>query len=443
MTGTRGAEARRRVRMVLGNPWFKAIATLTVLGFILYWLRGQMPFFAEGFEAVTRPHWGWVTAALVFSYLSMSSYGSVQKLLLRSAGVRVGYWGSVGLVFSANAFSTSIPGGQVFGTTLTYRKTRQWGATRVVASWQLVISGVLSTVGIVLLALLGFFLVGTVSNPFLLALSAVGLVGIVVVVQWAARNPDRIEGSLLVILAWVNARRRRPADHGATAVRKVVEQAEAVELTKTQLSKAFVFSLLNWVADIGCLWAAANAVGAQHSIGGLCIAYVTGKIVASAPITPGGLGTVEFALITTLTAGGLGAHQAFATVFVYRIVSFVLVALAGWVVFFLFYRGAVEPDPEAGPDDAYDPGGKTSSSSPSPPSTSASPAAARETVAAAPPAGIPAMWPLKGTPWRPHVYHDSGPLPLLRVREDGVVDDGSGDSSGSVKGSDRREGKRR
>ncbi|MBB1013040.1 UPF0104 family protein [Dietzia kunjamensis] len=443
MMGTRGAEARRRIRVVLGNPWFKAIATLTVLAFILYWLRGQMPFFAEGFEAVTRPHWGWVAAALVFSYLSMSSYGSVQKLLLQSAGVRVGYWGSVGLVFSANAFSTSIPGGQVFGTTLTYRKTRQWGATRVVASWQLVISGVLSTVGIVLLALLGFFLVGTVSNPFLLALSAMGLVGIVVVVQWAARNPDRIEGALLALLEWINARRRKPADHGAAAVRKVVEQAEAVELTKTQLSKAFAFSLLNWVADIGCLWAAANAVGAQHSIGGLCIAYVTGKIVASAPITPGGLGTVEFALITTLTAGGLGAHQAFATVFVYRIVSFVLVALAGWVVFFLFYRGAVDLDPDADPDDADDPGENTSSSSPFPSPAAAYTAASRQTVAAAPSAGISAMWPLKGTPWRPHVHHDSGPIPLLRVREDGVVDDEAGDASCSVSASERREGKRR
>lgn len=443
MTGTRGAEVRRRIRAVLGNPWFKAGATLAVLGFILYWLRGQMPFFAEGFEAVARPHWGWIAAALVFSYLSMSSYGSVQKVLLQSAGVRVGYWASVGLVFSANAFSTCIPGGQVFGTTLTYRKTRQWGATRVVASWQLVISGVLSTVGIVLLALLGFFLVGSVSNPFLLVLSALGLVAIVVVVQWAARHPDKIEGSVLSILGWINARRHKPADHGAAGVRKVVEQADAVDLSKRQLSKAFAFSLLNWVADIGCLWAAANAVGAQHSIGGLCIAYVTGKIVATAPITPGGLGTVEVALITALTAGGLGAHQAFATVFVYRIVSFVLVALAGWVVFFLFYRGAVDVDPDADPLGEHDPGEQSSSSSSS--SGSSRTAQSRATVAAAPPAGLTAMWPLHGNPWRPTVTHDSGPLPLLRVRvrEDGAADEESGQNPYPFTGREAREEKDR
>jgi len=405
--GTRRADLRHRLGRVVSNPWFKAIATLAVLGFVLYWLRGQMPFFAEGFSAVVRPHWGWIALSLVFSYLSMSSYGSVQKILLGSAGVKVGYWESVGLVFSANAFSTCIPGGQVFGTTLTYRKTRQWGATRVVASWQLVISGVLSTVGIVLLALLGFFLVGTVSNPFLLVLSALGLVGIVVVVQWAARNPDRIEGVLLSVLAWVNARRRKPADHGAEGVRKVVEQAEAVDMTKSQLSKAFAFSLLNWVADIGCLWAAANAVGAQHSIGGLAIAYVTGKIVATAPITPGGLGTVEFALITALTAGGLGAHQAFAAVFVYRIVSFILVALVGWVVFFLFYRGVADMDPDK--DDDGDGRPSADPDAPGGPADERREPAAPASATPARPAASP-TWPLTQPYW-------SGPIRFRRPAE--------------------------
>lgn len=431
--GTKGADIRRRVAAVVRNPWFKAIATLTVLVFVLFWLREQTPFFAEGFEAVTNPNWWWIAVSLIFSYLSMSSYGSVQKILLGSAGVRVRHMESTGLVFAANAFSTSIPGGQVFGTTLTYRKTRQWGATRVVASWQLVISGVLATVGIVLLALLGFFLVGTVSNPFLLTLSAIGLVAIVVVIQWAARHPDRIEGVLLSLLAWINARRRRPSDHGAVGVRKVVEQAEAVDMSKTQLSKAFAFSLLNWVADVGCLWGAANAVGAEHSIGGLCIAYVTGKIVATAPVTPGGLGTVEIALITALTAGGLGADQAFATVFIYRIVSFVLVALAGWVIFFLFYRGAVAIDPDEGEqpgttDEAREESasGEASEAGTSGTSSSSwSPQGPGEGVPASS-VGTSAMWPLRGDQWRPTVPHGSGPMPARRRGGAGAGDGTTG-----------------
>src|SRR5699024_11508040 len=65
---------------------------------------------------------------------------------------------------------------------------------------------------------------GTVSNPFLLGLSAIGLVAIIVVVQWAARHPDKVEGALLSVLSWINARRRKPADTGAAGVRKRSEE---------------------------------------------------------------------------------------------------------------------------------------------------------------------------------------------------------------------------
>lgn len=337
----------RTVRAVLSNPWFKAVAALAVIGLLVFWGRDQMPFLADGFHAVGKLHWGWLLVALAFSYLSMSSFGSVQKTLLGSAGVKVSYLDSVGLIFAANAIATSIPGGQVFSATLTYRKTRQWGATRVIASWQLIISGVLATIGIVLLALLGFFLVGAVSNPIVLTLSGLGLFAVIFVIQWAARHPDRIEGALLGLLRRVNRWRRKPADTGAAHVHSVVEQAEAVELSRRHMASAFAWSLLNWVADLACLWAAAIAVGAEHSIGGLAIAYVTGKVVATVPVTPGGLGTVELTLIGTLTAGGMGADLALATVFVYRVVSYFVVAAVGWVVFLLFYRDATEIDPDA------------------------------------------------------------------------------------------------
>lgn len=344
------AESRRwlrGLRRVLSNPWFKAIAALAILGAIVFWGRDQMPFLAEGFHAVGRVHWGWLAVALAFSYLSMSSYGSVQKTLLDSAGVKVSYLSSVGLIFAANAISTSIPGGQVFSATLTYRKTRQWGASRVVASWQLIISGVLATIGLVILALIGFFLVGAVSNPFVLMLSALGLFAVIFIIQAAARHPDRIESTLLTLLARFNRWRRKPPESGEEAIRSVIAQAESVELSKRHLTEAFAWSLLNWVADIGCLWAAAVSVGAEHSFGGLAIAYVTSKVVATVPVTPGGLGTVELTLIGTLTAGGMGADLALATVFVYRVVSYFLVAAVGWLVFALYYRDAADLDPDA------------------------------------------------------------------------------------------------
>lgn len=205
----------------------------------------------------------------------------------------------------------------------------------------------------------------------------------------------------------------------------------------------------------------ANPLALAISIGGLAIAYVTGKIVATAPITPGGLGTVEFALITALTAGGLGAHEAFATVFVYRVVSFFLVALAGWVVFFLFYRGVADIDPDAEPDNGVGNSQEsteaalssssssststtaTGSAAPSsPPPTSGTPAASvasdqviaddrgaragLEAGRSSARPGAAGMWPLQGRPWRPSGPHDSGPIPARASRESAGRRPGSG-----------------
>ena len=111
----------------------------------------------------------------------------------------------------------------------------------------------------------------------------------------------------------------------------------------------------------------------------------------------------------------------------------VLVALAGWVVFFLFYRHVADIDPDEESKDA-DPGESTPLSSSSSPSSSSLPASGttsgntRDHTATTPsPAvatgGDPApvttgMWPLKGAQWRPTVPHFSGPIPRLRPRDD-------------------------
>lgn len=43
-------------------------------------------------------------------------------------------------------------------------------------------------------------------------------------------------------------------------------------------------------------------------------------------------------MIATLTAAGTTASQALAAVFVYRVVSYILVALIGWIVFLILFR---------------------------------------------------------------------------------------------------------
>ena len=82
---------------------------------------------------------------------SMHSFAQIQRTLLKSAGVVVNQWRSEAAFYAGNSLSTTLPGGPVLSATFIYRQQRMWGASPVVASWQLVMSGALQVVGLALL----------------------------------------------------------------------------------------------------------------------------------------------------------------------------------------------------------------------------------------------------------------------------------------------------
>lgn len=79
------------------------------------------------------------------------------------------------------------------------------------------------------------------------------------------------------------------------------------------------------------------AVGASVPWQALLLVYGSGVLVRSLGITPGGLGLVEGTLCLGLVASGVHVGLALASVLLYRLISFWMVAAAGWVVL-LFLR---------------------------------------------------------------------------------------------------------
>ena len=64
----------------------------------------------------------------------------------------------------------------------------------------------------------------------------------------------------------------------------------------------------------------------------LLLVYGSGIAAQSLNLTPGALGVAEGSLSLALVATGLRASQALAAVLLYRLASFWLVELAGWLV---------------------------------------------------------------------------------------------------------------
>ncbi len=305
------------------------------------------PRLADSWKNLTEIHWGWVAACIWMQAVSMSGYGRIQKQLLHAGGVDVSQRKSVSVVYGSTGMALTLPAGQVFSTAFTYRQTRRWGASPLVASWQLVMSGVVAAAGLALLGLFGAVLAGDRIGPtkVILTLGAVAL--LVWAGNYVSNHPGGVEGLLRRILRLVNRIRHRPAEAGMDKVGEVLAQLESVDLGKRDGAWVTLWALVHRLADVACLGAACYAVGAEPRLAGLMLVFAAGKAVGTIPLAPGGIVYVDATLIYSLTAvAGLPAAQAVAAAFLYRLVSFIMVAIVGWIVFLFLFRKPQAGDTE-------------------------------------------------------------------------------------------------
>ncbi|HYH49830.1 MAG TPA: lysylphosphatidylglycerol synthase domain-containing protein, partial [Acidimicrobiia bacterium] len=70
----------------------------------------------------------------------------------------------------------------------------------------------------------------------------------------------------------------------------------------------------------------------------VALVYLVGTAVASAAPTPGNLGALEAAFIAGLTSAGMTSASAVGAVIVYRLATFWLPVLPGWLAFVYLQR---------------------------------------------------------------------------------------------------------
>lgn len=249
-----------------------------------------------------------------------------------------------GRLYAANSLSTTLPGGPVLSTTFLYRQQRRWGASPVVASWQLVMSGCCRRSGWPCWAG-GAFLLGARDNPFSLLFTLGGFVALLLLAQSVASRPELIDGIGVRVLCWFNSVRDKPADTGVATWRRLLGQFESVSLGRRDASTAFGWSLFNWIADVACLACAAYATGGSASVAGLTVAYAAARAAGTIPLIPGGLLVVEAVLVPGLVSSGLSWPDAISAVLIYRMISWLLVGAVGWVLFFFIFRTQDSGDP--------------------------------------------------------------------------------------------------
>ena len=105
-----------------------------------------------------------------------------------------------------------------------------------------------------------------------------------------------------------------------------------------KLTEAIGGALLLNVAYIAALYFSVKAFGGGPTIAAVAVVYLAGAAVASAAPTPGGLGAVEVALSTGLTAAGMGSAAAVSAVLLFRVATFWLPVPLGWAALHVLQR---------------------------------------------------------------------------------------------------------
>ena len=308
------------------------------------------------FTVLAHLHWLWIPAALLLESASMAAFAIMLRRLLAAGGARVGVRPMLATAYAANAVSVSVPlAGPALATAFTFRRFTRQGADAALAGWSLLAGGVTSSAAAALIVVGGGLASGNIVVTAVTVPGGVLAVAVLVAAVAAVRRPrlrDALERPAGWMLRQGSRMLRRPAADPGQTIQAWAQRLGSLRLSPAGWTTATGLALANWLADAAVLAVSIRATGATVPWHDLLLVYGSGIAAQSLNLTPGGLGVTEGSLGLALVATGLGTSQALAAVLLYRLASFWLVALAGWLVVFWLRRPQARHGPTPSPNRA-------------------------------------------------------------------------------------------
>jgi uncharacterized protein (TIRG00374 family) len=319
---------RRRIWPVV--RFVAGIAIVVLALKVLSSHRDELSGFSTDFENLK---WWWIPPALVVELASYVSFAGLQYEFLRSGGLAPPEGALLKMTFASQAITNSLPGGSAFSAVYGFRWFRRFGADDKLAAWSLVGTVVASVVTLSLVATAGLALatgegasldlIPVIVGVFLIT-AAIGALFIyerplAKVITWGIRASRKVTG--------------RPRGDVADQIQRIVQMVTMVRLGRRQIVAMLLWGAANWLFDCACFAMMFLAVNASIPWKGLLLAYGAGQLAATLPFTPGGLGVVEGSITIALVEFGGSTHASIvAAVLMYRVISFWLILVIGWVL---------------------------------------------------------------------------------------------------------------
>jgi glycosyltransferase 2 family protein len=137
--------------------------------------------------------------------------------------------------------------------------------------------------------------------------------------------------ALLGIAMATRRGRRLVTTHVVPAVKQSLASVVSVSRSPRRLLALLGGSTCVTLAYVLALTCASNAFDGGVSLAQVGAVYLGASLLAAAAPTPGGLGAMEAALVAGFTAIGMDGAVAIATVLGYRLATYWLPILPGWI----------------------------------------------------------------------------------------------------------------
>ncbi len=237
---------------------------------------------------------------------------------------------------ATKALTNVVPAGSAAGTALGYRLFTTNSVAGPDAGFALAASGLASAcvlnllLWVALLVSIPLYGVGP-QYGIVAAVGAVVLLGAASIVIGLIRGEDRAKRTLQTITKKL---RFGDPDRVTEIVEQVAARLGELLADAALVRRAFAWAALNWVLDAASLYVFLWAFGERPPIVGVLVAFGLAQVAAVIPITPGGLGIIETALIASLVPFGVPAAVAAIGVPSYRLAAYWLPIPLGSVMYF-------------------------------------------------------------------------------------------------------------
>ncbi|TFV91071.1 flippase-like domain-containing protein [Blastococcus sp. CT_GayMR16] len=324
--GKRRVTPHRAIRLALG---------LGALALGVHLVAAQVAGLTETGERLAAARWWLPVLVLLLEAASLLAYGELVMAVLRRTRTHAPRALIQRCVVVGLALGRTLPAGNAAAMAVTVAALRRAGTEPVAATTGLATSGLLSSIVLAGLLPIGVVLTWTTGRLSGIAVSAAVAAGALLVaaalIPVATRRPAAVgarAANLTASVARGPLRRLDPVAVGE-AVRLGVEGVRDLARDRRTVSKGAAWAAANWLLDAAVVVSLALTIGHGTPLAPILLAYIVAQLAAAIPLTPGGVGIVETAMIGFLVTAGAPAAAATTTVLGWRLISHWLPILVG------------------------------------------------------------------------------------------------------------------